>query len=583
MKIRAYILMAAILTAMFSILSCENLTETDETPGFEVIAAVPGTKTVNDGLNTRWSEGDAVHVYHRVSGSTSYIDDGKFTLKDAASGTFTGVLSSPLDPSASYDWRMVYPFTEGAEVPVGSAWQSQSGNGSTAHLCGVICPLEGTLESVPGSQSPVVRMHNLATVAKVTVVNSSNHPMTVNTVKLRSATLQVQDPGTIAVGDSADFYVVASPFAVSASAPLEVSVDSYKRSFSSDASFAAGSIKKIRFVYDNPDTQVIDRNVWISDRYSSFTDIVYFGKKYYVAFREAGGHVAQTFADRGSIFILSSDDCVSWTKEVTITRDFDLRDPHFIVSDDGARLFVYYGRAIPGAGDDGYFPAPYCTEVSILQLDAAGKLTLKESHDVDMGADSRYWLWGMAKHKGTIYGVGYYIINKDAGTGYPVFMKSTDGINFTRTANIFVEGNEAHPCFVGDRVYVFFRSVESNDGYVTYSEGPNYTRWRPKPQLTYEELKMHCPTTLYLWDKVFVCMKSNTYALPIYAFNPENNDFRYLHTVFDVQTDFGYPGMIVHDDCLHVVYYAYKLGKQNIFYQRIPLSKLYTLTESAFK
>lgn len=600
---------AIILLMSLSVASCDRKdlsydTAGGESQGYEVAAGFGLTKTVNDGIYTRWAATDSVHVYHKEAGAASYIDDGAFKITDTEAGRFKGTLAARLDQSKLYDWKMVYPYSADGKVKCGDTWQTQMGDNSTAHLCGAACPLEGTLEALPASTMPEFQMHNMASVAKVTVINKNPYPLTVNTVKLDSYVLQVEGSQPIVEGASADYYIPLEPFSLSSGQSFTVAVDGYECRLDSPAVFNAGRIESVPFEYDNQNKAITDVTVWESNRYSSFTDIVFFKKKYYCAFREAGSHVVSEYGERGKIIVRSSDDCSTWKTELEIVNDFDNRDPHFVISDDGTKLYVYYGMMRP-IGEEGYFPNP-CTQMSVLDTDANGDLRLESMNDVEIKYSkngrtldkSQFWLWGITKHSGKYYGVAYYIFNPDQKdrplSGRPILASSTDGIHYEEICDFLFEGkvyfngvgyedigNEASPCFIGDRLYIFFRSVQAQNAIVAYSDPP-YTRWSGKWK-TYEGMQMQCPIAIPLWDKIYVCMRGNTHGVPIYAFDPETMEFNFVHDVYaNTSTDRAYPGMIVHDDALHVVYYAYKSVAQNIYYQRIPLGKLYDMTNTAF-
>ena len=49
---------------------------------FEIIASTVDTKTVNDGMSTKWAEDDQINVFHALGESTEYVNDGAFTISD---------------------------------------------------------------------------------------------------------------------------------------------------------------------------------------------------------------------------------------------------------------------------------------------------------------------------------------------------------------------------------------------------------------------------------------------------------------------------------------------------------------------
>ena len=80
-------------------------------PNFELFAQPVTTKTANVGLDTRWVAKDAINVFHAEAGSTSYVSDNQFTVKDIETGRFDGTVSKSLSADKSYDWYAFYPYT----------------------------------------------------------------------------------------------------------------------------------------------------------------------------------------------------------------------------------------------------------------------------------------------------------------------------------------------------------------------------------------------------------------------------------------------------------------------------------------
>lgn len=260
---------------------------------FELTAALNATKTVNQGLKTKWAEADTFNVFHAVAGTTDYIADGKFTITDAATGHASGSVASPLDGSY-YDWYTIYPYASAIKTPgaresgyvyVGSRSdkaQTQTGNNSTSHLCGAGAPLYGVQKHVNAAFSPKIIQHQLASIVNVHLTNNSEGPITVSSVKFTgtedivgsyivditgeapvytpyrdsyvsaTAELTVKDGETIAVGGSADFYILIKPFTAAASSELTLAVNGYAKTatIDSETTFKAGEITKVNFSYD---------------------------------------------------------------------------------------------------------------------------------------------------------------------------------------------------------------------------------------------------------------------------------------------------------------------------------------------
>lgn len=143
------------------------------------------TKTVNNGLSTEWVAGDKVNVFHAVSGTQDYVNDGAFECKSGSS--FTGKLGATLNADASYDWYVSYPYDESMTSPKSMpinipSDQYQTEDGSMAHLCGSLCPLAGKVEGRSSGSAVSVTMNHLVTVMKIKVTNYEANPMDLSLV-----------------------------------------------------------------------------------------------------------------------------------------------------------------------------------------------------------------------------------------------------------------------------------------------------------------------------------------------------------------------------------------------------------------
>ena len=292
--------LGASLVAIVALSSC-NKELTDPNEGikggipFEITAASVDTKTSINGLKTSWVAKDAINLFHAEAGSTTYTSDGKFTITDEtlAENKFKGTLASALTPG-SYDWYAFYPYNSYNKTPAGSSKddfgyttiggtsQTQTGNSSTAHLCGKTCPLYGVAKAVANDVAPSIKMNHLASIIEVNVTNNSGEDLTVNSVSFtgtedivgtyyidfantpitytsswasgvsNTASLSVADGTAIADKASAQFYIAVKPFTATTEQTLKVSVNGYEKEIphTKDVSFNAGKIKKINFDFD---------------------------------------------------------------------------------------------------------------------------------------------------------------------------------------------------------------------------------------------------------------------------------------------------------------------------------------------
>lgn len=263
-------------------------------PNFTLFAQPSSaTKTTNEGLDTKWSEGDAINVFHAAAGTTTYVSDGQFSLKDTESGKFDGTVSA-LTADASYDWYAFYPYISQIVTPantskgwatIGGVTQTQDGNDQMTHLADKACPLYGVAKGVAFDETPSIEMNHLASVIKVNVTNNSGEDLTVSSIAFTgtedivgtyyinfaaspvtytsrgnsyvstTATLTVNNGKVIENGSSAAFYIALKPFTAKSGSTLKLSVNGYEKNITlpSDVTFTAGHIKTLGFDFDKTD------------------------------------------------------------------------------------------------------------------------------------------------------------------------------------------------------------------------------------------------------------------------------------------------------------------------------------------
>lgn len=97
---RQILTLGAICAAAFTLTNCNKeiaepkAPETEGIP-FEIVAATADTKTENNGLNTTWTTGDALNVFHAEANSTTYGNNDRFTYTGAGN-KFKGTLKTAL-------------------------------------------------------------------------------------------------------------------------------------------------------------------------------------------------------------------------------------------------------------------------------------------------------------------------------------------------------------------------------------------------------------------------------------------------------------------------------------------------------
>ncbi|MDY5459507.1 MAG: fimbrillin family protein, partial [Candidatus Cryptobacteroides sp.] len=289
------------LAASLSLTNCAEKIEGPIAPAtpagipFEISADI-STKTTNDGLATKWATGDAINLFHAEAGKTDYVSDNDFKLDATRVGVFKGSLTGTLDASKSYDWYAIYPYNQALETPANNATTAkyfyvggrsdtpavQNGNNSTSHLVERYAPLWGKAANVPSNEKPSMIMQHLASVVKVKVTNTTEKPLTVNSVAFTStepivgqfyidvtgtaveyttgdglfnsstASLTVKGATPLAKGESAVYYIPIKPHTAASGSILKISVNGYEKPLTlpKDVTFTAGKIKTLVFNFD---------------------------------------------------------------------------------------------------------------------------------------------------------------------------------------------------------------------------------------------------------------------------------------------------------------------------------------------
>lgn len=301
---RQILTLGAICAAAFTLTNCNKEIAEPKAPvtegmPFEIVAATADTKTANDGLNTVWTTGDALNVFHAEANSTDYGTNDEFTYTGSAN-KFTGTLKTALGGGKKYDWYALYPVNSnpaGAiKTPAGSqngdGWAyighkggaTQNGYNSKAHLAENLCPLYGVVKSVDASTPVSFNMKHIASVVKIVVTNENESPLTVNSITFTAledivgsyfmnftdpnnvvckasgtsyvsstATLNVTGGTALAKGEKAEFYIPIKPFKAAAN-KLKITVNGYEKTpvSTADVEFKAGKIETVNFKYNKP-------------------------------------------------------------------------------------------------------------------------------------------------------------------------------------------------------------------------------------------------------------------------------------------------------------------------------------------
>lgn len=306
-----FIAMGVMLAATLTLTNCaKEMTNPVEIPSdgtpFEIFASTAETRTINDGMATKWEAGDTINLFHAVTETADYINDGKYIIaeEDLEDGRFTGELTGELSVDGVYDWYAFFPYLKKIESPVNttgyayighSKGLNQDGYGSKAALKRSVCPLYGIAKAVKGDKVPSITMQHLSSVVAINVVNDTETPLKVTTASLiaeesivgsyyidfsgdpkytdsganyvfNTATVNVSNATELAKGESAVLYLAIKPFTAKSGSKLILSVNGYKKELTleKDVTFHAGKIKTLKFDYDYVEVIDGDKIEWAS-------------------------------------------------------------------------------------------------------------------------------------------------------------------------------------------------------------------------------------------------------------------------------------------------------------------------------
>ena len=303
------------------------------------------------------------------------------------------------------------------------------------------------------------------------------------------------------------------------------------------------------------------KKIWDDAAHNAFTDLVYFGDRFYCAFREGRGHVS---AD-GRIRVLRSADADTWTSAALISfRGYDFRDAHLSITPDNRLMLI--GGAAPRKQDN-----ERAATGSFVSFSADGDTW---TEPVIVSEPGR-WLWRVTWHEGTAYGVSYTAGGN--GDRYLSLLKSADGLTYEPLVErLFDKGypNETTLRFGPDGTcYALVRRDSFNNAPTSTMLGisePNYTAW------TWHDLGTEFnafggPDFLRLPSGRWIAggrMHQGGAHTALAVLDIENKTMTRL-IALPSGGDTSYPGLLWRDETLYVSYYSSHQGKTSIYLAKI--------------
>lgn len=277
-----------------------SIEEPAEPAEFALYATLPATRTtLSSDFKLSWNNSDVIAVFNAPTGTEDYSGNLKFVIDENAEGKFTPAegVEVPYEDGVNYDWFVLCQWrSTGGSVemktpkgqssddgyfPIGA--QTQTGYNSSVH----VSSQDIMVGKATNTRTPSVELKHLAVLHKFTVTNNSSQPTVINKLTLNGGenkifgtfwidlradnpaiditkanatfnerALTVENGTELAVGESADFYVVTAPFTLNTGETFKVTIETttgsqvVEKTATEDIVFAAGTYNTANLVYD---------------------------------------------------------------------------------------------------------------------------------------------------------------------------------------------------------------------------------------------------------------------------------------------------------------------------------------------
>ncbi|MDA0374857.1 MAG: sialidase family protein, partial [Planctomycetota bacterium] len=306
------------------------------------------------------------------------------------------------------------------------------------------------------------------------------------------------------------------------------------------------------------------RRVFDGAEHQAFTDLVRYGPRMVLVFREASAHVG---GSEGRVRVLASTDGVDWQTRALLTEDgIDLRDPKVSVMPTGELLVLMGGsRYVDGRLVD------RTSKVLRWSPDAPRRFEIEDAVIDPSVATPTDWLWRVTWVGDTGYGVVY----QPSGEEWrQQLVRTTDGLRYEHVATWPLTGrpSEATIRALPDGSLVALVRRDGGDRTARIGRAaPPFTDW------AFAELPVHLggPELLVLDDgRMLAAGRLHTDEGPRTAIGEVTLDGGWRELcVLPSGGDTSYPGMLLEGDRLLVSYYSSHEERTSIYVARLRLTR----------
>jgi hypothetical protein len=306
------------------------------------------------------------------------------------------------------------------------------------------------------------------------------------------------------------------------------------------------------------------QKLWDEAPHNAFTGLTRHNGRFYCCFREADTHVGYT----GTVRVLTSIDGITWTSAAKlIWPGADVRDPELSITPDNQLLL----NAAARIEEPKWFR-------SIVWLSKDGR---EWGKPIEIG-DPGIWIWRTTWHKGIGYAFGY---GGDLGSSVRLYTTTSGTAYETRAKNVPVEGSPSEHAMVflddDTAVCLLRRDGAHLPGGMLGTAKPPYKEW------TWKDVGHYTggPAMIRIPDGRIIAvvrLLDSYLRIGVCWVDLENAK---LHEFLEMpgavregplatKGDYGYAGLVWHDDKLWVSYYSPSDGKTAIFLAQVSIPPL---------
>ena len=310
--------------------------------------------------------------------------------------------------------------------------------------------------------------------------------------------------------------------------------------------------------------------VYSTNNFAAFTDIVQYENAWYIAFRVGTAHLEGL---NGQIKILKSTDGIRWIVENIIINDsLDLRDPKFVLDSSNNQLYVnFFGSndlsANTGEHNLHNFIVTYNTKDGY-----SNPVEIKN----DKEGDETYVFWRYTYHKGKFYSASYRIPILGGYTTDDIclFNNNNDYKNYATIGNLKLGSspNEATIRFDASDNMCFLIRREVAHVALGFSAPSDYTKvtWLQDPL----QIRLSSPNFLFYNGKLLICGRDqDDLSFKLFSYNLSTNKIEKKFK-FPSGYETGYGGMSfnpTNKDELWISYYSITSKKSYIYLAKMDL------------